>query len=65
MAGTYGDLIGLAGGGLAELLRHGTCYVSRHQAGEACGRRGGVAGAGPPHKGGPNRPDRPTAVVSG
>ena len=26
---------------------------------------GGVAGAEPPHKGGPNRPDRPTAVVSG
>ena len=25
---------------------------------------GGVAGAEPPHKGGPNRPDRPTAVVS-
>jgi len=22
-------------------------------------RRGGVAGAEPPHKGGPNRPDRP------
>ena len=27
-------------------------------------RRGGVAGAPPPHKGGPNRPDRTTAVVS-
>ena len=27
--------------------------------GEACCRRGGVAGAEPPHKGGPNRPDRP------
>ena len=26
---------------------------------------GGVAGAEPPHKGGPNRPDRITAVVSG
>ena len=26
---------------------------------EACCRRGGVAGAEPPHKGGPNRPDRP------
>ena len=25
---------------------------------------GGVAGAEPPHKGGPNRPDRTTAVVS-
>ena len=31
-------------------------------------RRGGVAGAEPPHKGGPNRPDRPELqwlVVSG
>ena len=31
-------------------------------------RRGGVAGAEPPHKGGPNRPDRPEgqwSVVSG
>ena len=26
---------------------------------------GGVAGAEPPHKGGPTRPDRTTAVVSG
>ena len=25
-AGTYGDLMGLAGRGLAELLRHGTRY---------------------------------------
>ena len=67
-AGTYGDLIGLAGGGLAELLRHGTCYEKRHQVGEACCRRGGVAGAEPPHKEGPNRPDRPElqwSVVSG
>ena len=54
--------------GLAELLRHGTCYEWRHQVGEACCRRGGVAGAEPPHKGGPNRPDRPEKqwlVVSG
>ena len=28
-------------------------------------QRGGVAGAEPPHKGGPNRPDRTTAVISG
>ena len=34
-----------------------TCY--------GADRRGGVAGAKPPHKGGPNRPDRTTAVVSG
>ena len=37
---------------------------------ETPGRRGmllggGVAGAEPPHKGGPNRPDRTTAVASG
>ncbi len=32
---------------------------TRHMVDEACCRRGGVAGAGPPHKGGPNRPDRP------
>ena len=37
-----------------------------HTLAEAGGfRRGGVAGAEPPHKGGPNRPDRKTAVVSG
>ena len=57
----YGDLAGLAGRGLAKLLRSDTCYRYRHQVGEACCRRGGVAGAEPPHKGGPNRPDRPTA----
>ena len=39
-----------------------------HQVGEGCFGRGGVAGAEPPHKGGPNRPDRPELqwlVVSG
>ena len=67
-AGTYGDLMGLAGRGLARRLRLGTCYEYRDQVGEACCRRGGVAGAEPPHKGGPNRPDRPEkqwSVVSG
>ena len=42
--------------------------AGRHQVGQACCRRGGVAGAEPPHKGGPNRPDRPElqwSVVSG
>ena len=58
-AGTYGRLMGLAGHGLAGFLRLGTCYEYRHQVDEACCRRGGVAGAEPPHKGGPNRPDRP------
>ena len=59
MAGTYRDLMGLAGRGLAGPVRLGTCYEYRHPVDEACCRRGGVAGAEPPHKGGPNRPDRP------
>ena len=50
---------GLAGRGLAGHLRSGTCYEYRHPVDEACCRRGGVAGAEPPHKGGPTRPDRP------
>ena len=58
MAGAYGDLMGLAGRGLAGHLRLGTCYEYRHQVGEACCWGGGVAGAEPPHKGGPTRPDR-------
>ena len=58
-AGTYGDPMGLAGRGLARHLRLGTCHQYRHPVDEACCRRGGVAGAEPPHKGGPNRPDRP------
>ena len=64
MAGTYRDLMGLAGGGGARHLRLGTCHQYRHLVDEACCRTGGVAGAEPPHKGGPNRPDRTTAVVS-
>ena len=59
MAGTYGDLIGLAGRGLAGHFRLGTCNEYRHPVDDRCCRRGGVAGAEPPHKGGPNRPDRP------
>ena len=58
-AGTQGDLTGPAGRGLARHFRLGTRHQCRHQVGEACCRRGGVAGAEPPHKGGPNRPDRP------
>ena len=45
----------------------GTCYRYRHSVDEGW-FRGGVAGAEPPHKGGPNRPDRPElqwSVVSG
>ena len=61
-------MMGLAGRCLAKHLRLGTCYQYRHPVGEGCCRRGGVAGAEPPHKGGPNRPDRPEqqwSVVSG
>ncbi len=64
MAGTCGDLMGRAGRGLAGHFPFGARHQCRHTVGEACCRRGGVAGAEPPHKGGPNRPDRPTAVVS-
>ena len=67
-AGSCGEYVGLGGRGLAKLFRLGTRYERRHQVGEACCRRGGVAGAEPPHKGGPNRPDRPELqwlVVSG
>ena len=58
-AGTYRDLMGLAGRGLAGHFRLGTHHQCRHPVDQACCRRGGVAGAEPPHKGGPNRPDRP------
>ena len=57
-AGTYGDLMGLAGRGLARHLRLGTrSNIDTRSARHVVG--GGVAGAEPPHKGGPNRPDRP------
>ena len=60
----YGALMRVAGGGWGSSF--GWARVQyRHQVGEGCCRRGGVAGAEPPHKGGPNRPDRTTAVVSG
>ena len=55
----YRDLMGLEGPGSKKLARMGTRYEYQHTVGEACCRRGGVAGAEPPHKGGPNRPDRP------
>ena len=57
--------VGLEGLGLTNLCRVGTCHEYRYTVDEACCRRGGVAGAEPPHKGGPNRPDRTTAVVGG
>ena len=67
-AGTYRELTGLKERRVANPSRAGTRPECRHQVGEACCRRGGVAGAEPPHKGGPNRPDRPElqwSVVSG
>ena len=66
-AGAYGDLMGLAGRGLARHVRLGTCSnIATRSATDVVG--GGVAGAEPPHKGGPTRPDRPEmqwSVVSG
>ena len=58
-AGVCGGRMRLAGRGRAGHLRFGTCYEYRHPVDDGCCRRGGVAGAEPPHKGGPNRPDRP------
>ncbi len=46
-AGIYGDLIGLAGRGLAKLLRLDTCYQYRHQVGEACCWPGALRGLRP------------------
>ena len=51
--------MGLAGHGRAGHVRSGTRHEYRHKVDQGCCRRGGVAGAEPPHKGGPNRPDRP------
>ena len=41
-AGTYGDLMGLAGRGLAGHLRLGTCYEYRHPVDEAWPGLGGA-----------------------
>ncbi len=61
----YGDLVGLVGVVWRNSFDwvHVTNVDTRF--GEACCRRGGVAGAEPPHKGGPNRPDRPELQGSG
>ena len=65
MAGAYGSGTGYG----AKHGRRGwtRSYFAHTRCGGGC-RRGGVAGAEPPHKGGPNRPDRPElqwSVVSG
>ena len=44
-AGTYGDLMGLAGFGLARHLRSGTCHQFRHPVDEALG--GALRGRSP------------------
>ena len=49
----YRDMPGPTGRGFAKLFRLDTCHQCRHSVGEACCRRGGVAGGNPPHKGGP------------
>ena len=65
-AGTYRELTGLKARSVANpSLGQALGPIVDTRFGEACCRRGGVAGAEPPHKGGPNRPDRTTAVVSG
>ena len=48
--------MGLEGPGANKLGRLGTCREFRHTVDKACCRRGGVAGAEPPHKGGRLRP---------
>ena len=63
-AGTYGS-------GMGDGVKHGrrettTSYYPHTRYG--ANMAGGVAGAEPPHKGGPNRPDRPElqwSVISG
>ena len=49
-AGACGDLMGLAGRGLAGHLRLGTCYEKRHPVDEAC-CWGGRCGGGAPAQG--------------
>jgi len=61
-AGTCGVLMGLEERGLTKSFRMGTRHQCRHTVDEGCCRRGGVAGAEPPHKGGRLRP---TAQKSG
>ena len=47
MAGTYGDLMGLAGRGLAGHIRLGTRHKWRHPADEACCWPGALRGRSP------------------
>ncbi len=66
-AGTYSESAKTRGGGDARPPRVAKVILPHTRCGGGF-RRGGVAGAEPPHKGGPNRPDRPElqwSVVSG
>ena len=58
LAGLRAGQAGPGGAGVGSAVAWGLAGVAR-TGGKACCRRGGVAGAEPPHKGGPNRPDRP------
>ena len=46
-AGTYGDLMGLAGRGPAKHLRLGACTEYRHQVDQACCWPGALRGRSP------------------
>ena len=63
-AGSCGDLMGLAGLGLARHLRLGTCYEYRHQVGKACCWPGALRGRSPRTREGRIGPTAQTAVVS-
>ena len=60
--GGYEGAVGTWSGGTLS-KRHLSPISTSGRGGMLLG--GGVAGAKPPHKGGPNRPDRTSAVVSG
>ena len=62
--GTYGDLMGPAGSGLARHLRFSTCYEYRHQVGEAGCWPGALRGRSPRTREGRIGPTAQTAVVS-
>ena len=58
-AGTYLESAKTRGGVGVNPGRSGSSRSICHSLGAAGVFGGGVAGAEPPHKGGPNRPDRP------
>ena len=60
-AGTYSEFATMRGGGGETWSQRVVKVILAHTRCGGC-FRGGVAGAEPPHKGGPNRPDRPNAT---